>query len=230
MFRSPALYGVTVDYQDDGPLLVQKRADIAHSAAVLSEKCNLLKYERHSGKSQSTELGRIASHHYVTYNSMSTYNQHLQPTMSILELIRVFALSNEFKLIPVRRDETIELGKLLEKVPIPVEESVEEPADKINVPLQAYISQLKLDGFALVADMIFVQQSAGRILRAIFEICLKRGWLIPIRAVLDLCIMVDKQLRASNTPLRQFRGVPADVIRKAEGKQFPWYRCFDLAP
>ncbi|KAF8498423.1 Sec63 domain-containing protein [Gautieria morchelliformis] len=125
---------------------------------------------------------------------MSTYNQHLQPTMSTLELIRVFALSNEFKLIPVRQDEKVELGKLLEKVPIPVEESVEEPAAKINVLLQAYISQLKLDGFALVADMIFVQQSAGRILRTIFEICLKRGWLIPIRAALDLCIMADRQL------------------------------------
>jgi pre-mRNA-splicing helicase BRR2 len=64
-------------------------------------------------------------------------------------------------------------------VPIPVKESVDEPAAKINVLLQAYISQLKLDGaivfccttisvfthllgFALVADMVFVQQSAGR--------------------------------------------------------------------
>lgn len=30
------------------------------------------------------------------------------------------------------------------------------------------------------------------------------------------------------TPLRQFKGVPAEVIRKAEGKQLPWYRYFDL--
>ena len=75
--------------------------------------------------------------------------------------------------------EKLELGKLLERVPIPVKESVEEPAAKINVLLQAYISQLKLEGkrqcyqypvselmcnagFALVADMVFVQQSAGR--------------------------------------------------------------------
>ena len=50
----------------------------------------------------------------------------------------------------------------MERVPIPVKESVEEPAAKINVLLQAYISQLKLDGFALVADMVYVQQSAGR--------------------------------------------------------------------
>lgn len=38
------------------------------------------------------------------------------------------------------------MAKLLERVPIPVKESVEEPAAKINVLLQAYISQLKLDG------------------------------------------------------------------------------------
>ena len=42
--------------------------------------------------------------------------------------------------------EKLELGKLLERVPIPVKETVEEPAAKINVLLQAYISLLKLDG------------------------------------------------------------------------------------
>lgn len=230
MLKSPSLYSVGVDYLEDDPLLIQKRADIAHSAAALLEKCNLLKYDRQSGKFTSTELGRIASHFYVTYNSMATYNQHLRPTMSTLELFRVFALSNEFKLIPVRQDEKLELSKLLERVPIPVKENVEEPAAKINVLLQAYISQLKLEGFALVADMVFVQQSAGRILRAMYEICLKRGWAIPARAALDLCKMVEKRMWGSMTPLRQFRGVPAEVIRKAEGKQFPWYRYFDLTP
>ena len=104
MLRTPGLYGIGVDYQEDDNGLVQKRADIAHSAAALLEKCHLIKYERVSGRFQSTELGRIASYYYVTYNSMSVYNQHLRPTMSMLELFRVFALSNEFKLIPVRQD------------------------------------------------------------------------------------------------------------------------------
>ena len=88
MLKSPALYSVTADYQEDDPVLVQKRADIVHSAAALLEKCNLVKYERASGRFQSTELGRIASHYYVTHNSMSVYNQHLRPTMSQLELFR----------------------------------------------------------------------------------------------------------------------------------------------
>ncbi|KIK97275.1 hypothetical protein PAXRUDRAFT_825079 [Paxillus rubicundulus Ve08.2h10] len=230
MLKSPSLYGIGVDYQDDDNGLIQKRADIVHSAAALLEKCHLVKYERASGRFQSTELGRIASHYYVTYNSMATYNQHLRSTMSTLELFRVFALSNEFKLLPVRQEEKLELAKLLERVPIPVKESVDEPAAKINVLLQAYISQLKLEGFALVADMVFVQQSAGRILRAIFEICLKRGWAVPARACLALCKMVERRMWGSMTPLRQFKGVPQEVIRKAEGKQFPWYRYFDLNP
>ena len=91
---------------------------------------------------------------------MATYNQHLRPTMTTLELFRVFALSNEFKLIPVRQDEKLELAKLLERVPIPVKESVEEPAAKINVLLQAFISQLKLEGklcvpWALITVLTF---------------------------------------------------------------------------
>lgn len=102
MLKMPSLYSVGVDYQHDDVGLIQKRADIAHSAAVILEKSQLIKYERSTGRFQSTELGRIASHYYVTHNSMMTYNQHLRPTMSTLELFRVFALSNEFRLLPVR--------------------------------------------------------------------------------------------------------------------------------
>lgn len=104
MLKDPALYSVGHDYLEDDPALVQKRADIVHTAAVLLEKCFLVKYERASGRFQSTELGRIASHYYVSYNSMATYNQHLRPTMTTIELFRVFALSQEFKLLPVRQD------------------------------------------------------------------------------------------------------------------------------
>lgn len=101
MLRAPSLYGVGVDYLEDDVHLVQKRTDIIHTAAALLEKGNLIKYDRKSGTLQGTELGRIASHYYVTYASMNTYNQHLKPSMSSIELFRVFALSNEFKLIPV---------------------------------------------------------------------------------------------------------------------------------
>lgn len=195
---------------------------------MLLEKGGLIRYDRATGIFQSTDLGRIASHYYVTYSSMAVYNKHLKPNLTMIDLFRVFALSNEFKLIPVRQEEKPELAKLLERVPIPVKEGVDEPVSKVNVLLQAYISQLKLSGFDIVTDMVFIQQSAGRIIRAMFEICLKKGWAGPMRAALDLCKMVERRMWRSMTPLRQFPRVRGEIITRAERKEFPWYRYFDL--
>lgn len=47
-------------------------------------------------------MGRIASHFYITHNSIQTYNQLLKPTLSEIELFRVFSLSSEFRNITVR--------------------------------------------------------------------------------------------------------------------------------
>ena len=51
---------------------------------------------------QVTELGRIASHYYITHHTMSIYNLQLKPTLSEIELFRVFSLSAEFKFLAVR--------------------------------------------------------------------------------------------------------------------------------
>lgn len=229
MLRNPSLYGVSPDDLDDDPYLQKKRVDIIHSAATILDKCNMIKYDKRTGKFQGTELGRIASHYYISHNSMATYNQHLKPMMSHIELFRVFSLSDEFKYIPVREEEKAELQKWLEQVPVPVKESIEEPTAKINVLLQSYISQLKLEGFALVSDMVYVTQSSGRILRAIFEICLRRGWAQLTRKALDLCKMVEKRQWLSMTPLRQFKGINPELIKKIERKEFEWVRYFDLS-
>ncbi|RUS26117.1 Sec63 Brl domain-containing protein [Jimgerdemannia flammicorona] len=228
MMGNPSLYGVTQEDLEEDQYLEQKRVNLIHAAATVLDKCNLIKYDKKTGRFQGMELGRIASHFYVTHNSMSTYNQHLKPMMSHIELFRLFALSDEFKYIPVREEEKLELSKLLERVPIPVKEGIEEPTSKINVLLQAYISQLKLEGFALVSDMVYVTQSAGRILRAVFEICLKRGWSQLTKKALDLCKMVEKRMWLSMSPLRQFKGVPMDLIKRIERKEFPWERYLDL--
>lgn len=229
MLRSPGLYSVGADYEEDNAL-EQKRVDLIHSAAAVLEKSNLVKYDKKTGKLQPTELGRIASHYYITHSSMLTYNHHIQPSITPIELFRVFALSDEFKYIPVRQDEKLELAKLLGRVPIPVKESIEEPHAKINVLLQAYISRLKLEGLALMADLVYVTQSAGRILRAIFEITLKKGWSSVAKTALELCKMAEKRMWPTMTPLRQFPSCSRDIIQKAERVDVPWANYFDLDP
>lgn len=230
MLRSPALYGISKDKIDEDPLLELHRADIIHTAALQLEKSGLCRYDRKSGQFQVTELGRIASHYYCTHDTIATYNKLLKLTLSEIELFRVFSMSGEFKNLTVREEEKLELQKLMERVPIPIKESIEEPSAKVNVLLQSYISQLKLEGFALMSDMVYVTQSASRLVRAIFEIVLHRGWAQLADKTLSLCKMIDKRMWQSMSPLRQFRKIPEEIVKKIEKKNIPWDRLLDLGP
>jgi pre-mRNA-splicing helicase BRR2 len=155
MLRNPSLYGIPVNAVKSDPTLKHRRLDLAHTAATILEKNHLIRYDRKSGAIQSTPLGRVASQFYISHFSMAVYSRHMRPNMSDIELLRLFTLSGEFAHVTVREEEKLELAKLAGKVPIPVKESPSEPSAKINILLQAYISRLKLDGFALVADMAF---------------------------------------------------------------------------
>jgi len=229
MLKAGELYGVLEDDPND-PAMLQRRTDMVHSAALLLDKHNLLKYDRRSGVLQATDLGRVASHFYIAHTTMDVFNSFLKPTTSDIELFRIFALSDEFKYLVVREEEKLELQKLLDRVPIPVKESLEDKIAKVNVLLQAFISRLKMDGYALASDMVYVQQSAGRIMRALFEIVVRRGWAHLANRALTVCKMIDKRMWSTQSPLRQFRGIPEDIIKKIEKKDFPWERLYDLPP
>lgn len=228
MLRSPTLYHVAYDAYESDRLLESHRHDLIHSAAVSLDKNNLIKYDRRLGTFQVTNLGRVAAHYYISHSSIAVYNEHLKPTLSDIDLFRVFSLSSEFRHVTVRQEEKLELEKLLDKVPIPVKEAVDEPSAKINVLLQAYISRLKLDGFALVADMTYITQSAARIMRALFEIVLKRGWAQLTHKTLSLCKMVQRRMWACQCLLRQFPDIPDAIITKLEKKDMDFERLYDL--
>ncbi|KAK9181778.1 hypothetical protein WN944_024917 [Citrus x changshan-huyou] len=227
MLRNPVLYGLSPEVLDI--TLGERITDLIHTAATVLDINNLVKYDRKSGYFQVTDLGRIASYYYISHGTISTYNKHLKPTMGDIELCRLFSLSEEFKYVTVREDEKMELTKLLDRVPIPVKESLEEPSAKINVLLQTYISQLKLEGLSLTSDMVFITQSAGRLLRALFEIVLKRGWAQLAEKALKLSKMVTKRMWSVQTPLRQFNGIPNEILMKLEKKDFSWERYYDLS-
>uniref|UniRef100_A0AAY4ES98 Activating signal cointegrator 1 complex subunit 3 n=1 Tax=Denticeps clupeoides TaxID=299321 RepID=A0AAY4ES98_9TELE len=216
MLRNPTLYGISHDERSSDPVLERRRMDLVHTAATVLEKNNLIKYDKRSGGFQVTDLGRIASHFYITHDSIMTYNQLLKPTLSEIELFRVFSLSSEFRNITVR------------EVQASFNATHPQSPQCINVLLQAFISQLKLEGFALMADMVYVTQSAGRLMRAIFEIVLSRGWAQLTDKTMNLCKMIDKRMWQSMSPLRQFRKLPEEVIKKIEKKNFPFERLYDL--
>ena len=227
MIRNPSLYSVPHDAVENDPKLEQHRASLIHSAAIMLEKSNLVKYDRRSGNIHSTEMARIASHYYLTSQTMATFGQLLKPSLTEIEIFRVFSLSGEFRHIGVREEEKLELQKLMERVPIPVKESIEEPSAKVNILLQAYISQLKFEGFALMSDMTFITQSASRIVRALFEIVLVHGWAQMAEKLLSLAKMIDRRMWQSMSPLRQFKKIPIEIVKKIEKKNFQFERFFD---
>lgn len=233
MLRSPQTYSISHEELAQDKTLEKHRCNLIYSAACVIEKSQLIKFDRRTGQFQPTELGRIASHFYCTHQTMSTYNQLLKPTLSEIELFKVFSLSSEFRNIGIREEEKLELQKIMERVPIPLKESLDEPSAKINVLLQAYISQLKLENLALTADMVYVTQSASRLMRAIFEIVLHQGWAQLADKVLNVCKMIDKRMWSSMSPLRQFagqKGYPERAIQRLENRNFPFDKLFDIGP
>lgn len=228
MLNSPAVYHVGAEYDGDKSLFY-KRLDLSHTALTMLRDNKLIDYDPLTGKVRSTELGKIASHFYINYETINMYNRQLKPWTTEIGVLRVFAMSGEFKLIPVRQEEKMEISKLSEMCPIPIRENPGEHLAKVNVLLQTYISRLTLDGFALMADMVYITQSAGRLLRAIFEISLRKGWSSLSKITLNLCKMVEKRMWLANSPLRQFGSLASsEIIRKTEASHLPWKNYFDL--
>ncbi|KAJ2829595.1 Pre-mRNA splicing [Coemansia erecta] len=227
MLRSPHVYGVARTELDEDPALRGRRAALAHAAAVELERSAMVRYDRRTGRLVATELGRVAAHYYVSHGSMAVYQQDLRADASDIDLLRVFALSSEFRLIPVRADERVELARLGERVPVPMRDTGTAAA-KVGVLLQAYVSRLGLAGLALAADMVYVTQSAGRIFRALFELCVRRGWARAARRALGWCKQVERRMWLAMSPLRQL-DCPPDLLRSVERKPLAWSRYLDLA-
>ena len=231
MLRNPTLYSVPVEELDDDPALESRRADLVHTAAHKLDKSGLIRYDRRTGNLHVNDLGRIAAHYYVTHTTLQAFNEHLKPAMGDIELLRVFTLADEFKNISVREDEKLELARLLERVPIPVKEGVEEPSAKVNVLLQSYISNMNLEGFSLMSDMVYITQSAGRIIRCIYELVLHKGWAQLCSKALNLSKCATHKMWSSQTPLRQFRGLNNDTLIKIERKdQLSWEHICQMSP
>lgn len=83
---------------------------------------------------------------------------------------------------------------------------------KVNILLQSYISQYRLEDFALVSDQAYVAQNAGRIIRALFEIALSNKWAKASHALADMCKIIERRMWPDvDHPLRQFN-LQAQVV------------------
>lgn len=90
---------------------------------------------------------------------------------------------------------------------------LDDESTKTIILLQGYIAQWQPDQPTLFSDFNYISQNAGRITRALFEICVQRGWASTaylllccrhlIHRVLCLCKSVEKRLWFTEHPLLQ---------------------------
>ncbi|KAG0487188.1 hypothetical protein HPP92_009283 [Vanilla planifolia] len=205
MKTNPLVYGVAWDEVIADPSLASKQRSLVVDAARSLDKAKMMRFDEKSGNFYCTELGRIASHFYLQYSSVETYNEMLRRHMSDSEVINMVAHSSEFENIVVREEEQEELENLCNGF-CPLE-------------VKVHISRASIDSFSLISDAAYISASLGRIMHALFEICLRRGWCQMSSLMLDYCKAVDRQIWPHQHPFRQFeKDLPAEVLRKLEEK------------
>jgi len=64
---------------------------------------------------------------------------------------------------------------------------------KVDILLQTYVSRGRVDDFSLISDTAYVVQNASRILRGVFEIALRKGWVTTTAKLLELSKTVERR-------------------------------------
>ncbi|KAF9008935.1 Sec63 Brl domain-containing protein [Cyathus striatus] len=208
MRKNPFIYGIPVDSLLEDPSLVSMRTKfITANARKLAQACMIV-FDPTTESFTSTDLGTIAAKYYIRHSSMEIFNKNFRPKMSQADVLALLSNSTEFDQIQVRDSEQNELEQLMKSVPCEVKGGTENTYGKVNILLQAFISRISVDDFALISDMAYVAQNAGRIIRALLEIAISKKWAGVSLALMNMSKAVEKRLWPYEHPLKQFRLKP----------------------
>ncbi len=137
---------------------------------------------------------------------------------------------SEFKQLKTRDEELQELDVLTESCVLPVMGGgVENSSGKVNCLIQAYISRTRVEGFSLVSDLAYIAQNVTRVVRALFEVTIKRGWALMSGRLLNICKSIERQLWHFQSPMRQFESfLTHEVLAKIEDRNMTLERLRDM--
>lgn len=223
MVRNPLAYGISMDQHADDPTLRVRSRELIIEAAKTLEKNKMMRYHVESGNLGVVDIGRVAAHFYIQAESVSTFNEKLMHDASPSDeaLCHLICCASEFENVRIRQEELGELDGIIAKAcPLKVKQPVHESADKAFVLMQAYISRHSIRSFTLISDTNYIASNAGRVARAMFEMCLKRGTVGAAVKLLRIAKSIDRKVWWFQTPLRQFEGeLKHQVYAALENKQ-----------
>uniref|UniRef100_A0A7N5ZVM2 Activating signal cointegrator 1 complex subunit 3 n=1 Tax=Anabas testudineus TaxID=64144 RepID=A0A7N5ZVM2_ANATE len=220
MRANPLAYGINHKaYQMDPGLELYRKELVVESGRKL-DKARMIRFEERTGYFASTDLGRTASHFYIKYNTIETFNELFNSQRTEADILSIVSKAEEFEQLKVRDEEMEELDQLLSNYcELPAAGGVENGYGKVNVLLQTYIGRGEVDSFSLMSDLSYVAQNSARIVRALFEIALRKRWPAMTYRLLTLCKVIDKRLWGFAHPLRQFPNLNHVVLNRLEEKK-----------
>ena len=138
----------------------------------------------------------FSSHYYINYVTIETINDRLSNRyMTEGDLIELASLADEFSQLKIRDDELDELDLLYSnQCHLPVKGGAENVHGKVNILIQSYVSRAQLNSFSLISDMSYVNQNVVRLIRALFEVVLKRSWATLSTRLLRLAKIVEQRI------------------------------------
>ena len=225
MLKNPLAYGINALQQEQDPLLQDRSRELIVEAAKLLDKRRMIKYDLPSGNVSVKDLGRVASHFYIRAESVATFNAMIQNESSVndSDLFHLICSATEFQNIKVRPEELDEIDALTkEQCPIEVKGAVEDFTGKCCVLMQAFISRARIKSFTLISDTNYIASNAGRVARALFEMCLQKGKAGAALKLIRIAKSVDKRIWWFQTPIRQFEGerqLQSNIFAALESKK-----------
>lgn len=226
---NPQVYGINyVDVQDD-PSLDRKRRDLVTKSALALDKARMIRFNERTGDMNVTDLGRTASHFYIKYDTVEVFNEMMRPIMSESEILAMMANAQEFQQLKVRDDEMDELDEITRNYcEVGVQGGSENLHGKVNILMQTFLSRGFVKSFSLISDMSYITQNAVRIARALFTMVLRNNNAILTGRLLLMSIMFERQMWDFESPVRQFRSIPGDIIEKIESRGLSIYALREM--
>ncbi|WFD23700.1 RNA helicase [Malassezia equina] len=232
--KAPLIYGLDAhDLQNDLALMQRRKQWITHAANVLVQH-GMVIMDVQTGSLRPTNVGRIASRYYLSYKTIEIFHERLRNGLREADALDLMSRASDFSQVALRESEEAELTRLLELVPCQVGGGVATAPGKVNILLQAHISCLSIEDFALVSDARYVAQNAGRILLALFDLSLDHGYAVSAASFLQLAKAVDRRVWPFEHPMKQCNHLSADVLHKvvtyADELEVSQIRALPLSP
>jgi len=182
IFTAFSYYGID-DFSPEGmTTFLQHTAD---KCVDELEASSCIELDETEGTIIPTRLGHLASKYYLHHLTMRHFATHLTAQASVEELLKVLADCPEYEEIPVRHNENHTNRDLQRLVPLRLDDGSgggggavdwESPHTKTHLLYQAHFSRATVP-VDYATDQLSVLESCIRILQALLDFCMVKGWL-----------------------------------------------------